>query len=194
MSDFDDFMISQAVEKNQVISDLLDRANTAEAALAANDEKWQKVLAQNISTFNANVAAAQDEIERLLTRMGATEMKDHLQTVDERDAAEETLSQAYYLITGNSPHWSNLFGHQEALQDIDDAQRCLRAEIAENAALKAQIATLTAAVKDHSTEAVKLRMIYGEVFSGTIEKSLVRTFNALLAARAKAADAVKEKP
>src|ERR1039457_3953390 len=37
----------------------------AEVELAANDEKWQKVLAQSISTSNANVAAAQDEIERL---------------------------------------------------------------------------------------------------------------------------------
>ena len=69
MSNFDDFMISQAVEKNQVISDLLDRANTAEAALTAKDAEWQKVLAQSISTSNANVAAAQDEIAKLRAQL-----------------------------------------------------------------------------------------------------------------------------
>lgn len=46
--------------------------------------------------------------------------------IDERDAAEEALSQAYYLIVGRSPEWSNLFGYKEALADIDDAQSILR--------------------------------------------------------------------
>ena len=52
-----------------------------------------------------------------------------LQVIDERDAAEEALSQAYYLIMGRSAEWSNLFGHAEALQDIDDAQRTMRTAI-----------------------------------------------------------------
>ena len=48
------------------------------------------------------------------------------QLTNERDAAEDALSQAYFLITGRSPEWSNLFGYAEALQEIDEAQSLLR--------------------------------------------------------------------
>lgn len=51
------------------------------------------------------------------------------QLLDERDAAEEALSQAYFLITGRSPEWSNLFGYREALDEVDNAQELLRDEI-----------------------------------------------------------------
>jgi hypothetical protein len=54
------------------------------------------------------------------------EERAHGETIDQRDAAEEALSQAYYLITGRSPEWSNVFGYSEALEEIDDAQRLLR--------------------------------------------------------------------
>ena len=59
----------------------------------------------------------------------AEEEKAHEQTVTERDEAEEALSQAYYLIVGRSPEWSNLFGHEQALEDINDAQYALRQAI-----------------------------------------------------------------
>lgn len=49
-----------------------------------------------------------------------------LKVIDERDAAEQALSQAYYIITGNSPEWSNNFGHAEALQEITDAVTLLK--------------------------------------------------------------------
>ena len=49
-----------------------------------------------------------------------------LQLIDERDAAEECLSQMYYIVTGNSPQWSNLFGHKEALEDVADAVSVLK--------------------------------------------------------------------
>src|SRR5216683_57546 len=45
------------------------------------------------------------------------------QIVQERDNAEEALSRAYYLIMGRAAEWSNNFGHVQALEDIDDAQR-----------------------------------------------------------------------
>lgn len=48
------------------------------------------------------------------------------QLIDERDAAEEALSQAYYLVIGRSPEWSNLFGRTEALEEIEDACTLLR--------------------------------------------------------------------
>lgn len=47
-----------------------------------------------------------------------------LQLIDER--AEECLSQMYYIVTGNSPQWSNLFGHKEALEDVADAVSVLK--------------------------------------------------------------------
>jgi hypothetical protein len=75
------------------------------------------------------LAAVQAKNEHLMRRIGSVEMKEHLQTIDERDAAEEALSQAYFLIKGESPEWSNLFHYSQALEDIDDAQRCLQAEI-----------------------------------------------------------------
>jgi hypothetical protein len=58
------------------------------------------------------IAAQDAEIERL---------------IDQHDAAEEALSQAYFLVIGKSPEWSNVFGSAEALEEIDDAQRTLRA-------------------------------------------------------------------
>ena len=50
----------------------------------------------------------------------------HLQTIDERDAAEEALSQAFYIVTGRSPEWSNLFGHDEALEEIGETLSALK--------------------------------------------------------------------
>lgn len=51
------------------------------------------------------------------------------QLIDERDGAEEALSQAFYLVVGRSPEWSNHFGKNEAIEEIDSAQYVLRAEI-----------------------------------------------------------------
>lgn len=56
--------------------------------------------------------------------------REMLEVIDQRDRAEEALSQAYFLITGRSPEWSNLFGYDEALEEIDDAQQVLRKSIA----------------------------------------------------------------
>lgn len=51
------------------------------------------------------------------------------QAISERDAAEECLSQIYYLVTGRSPEWSNLFGHKEALEEIGDAVAALKGAV-----------------------------------------------------------------
>lgn len=69
-------------------------------------------------TLAAEVRRLEAELER--------EDRAHTQTCAERDAAEEALSQAFFLVTGRSPEWSNHFGHVEALAEIDDAQRALR--------------------------------------------------------------------
>lgn len=56
----------------------------------------------------------------------ADEERAMLQLIDERDAAEECLSQMYYLVTGNSPEWSNFFGHEQALEYVSDALALLK--------------------------------------------------------------------
>ena len=45
----------------------------------------------------------------------------HLQTIDERDAAEAALSDAYRAVCGKEPAWSNLFGYQDAIEEIREA-------------------------------------------------------------------------
>lgn len=49
-----------------------------------------------------------------------------VQAINERDAAEECLSQMYYVVTGRSPEWSNRFGHAHALEDVADAVSVLK--------------------------------------------------------------------
>lgn len=53
---------------------------------------------------------------------------DALQTalIDERDAAEECVSNIYCAVTGRSPEWSNIFGHANALEEITDAVNALK--------------------------------------------------------------------
>jgi hypothetical protein len=106
-----------------------------------------KRLTSDLAAANLRVEGQEEEHQRELERLESIEGKAHLQTIDERDRAEEALSQAYFLVTGRSPEWSNLFGHDEAIEDIDDAQKSLRAEIktleAKNAALKARVEQLS---------------------------------------------------
>lgn len=70
-----------------------------------------------------------DEAERELKKLEA----DCDQLMTERDEAEEAISQAYFLVTGRSPEWSNLFGHAEALEEIEDALILLRKAVSPKA-------------------------------------------------------------
>jgi len=49
------------------------------------------------------------------------EERAHGVTIDQRDAAESALSEAYLIVTGQPPEWSNRFGYREALDDIRSA-------------------------------------------------------------------------
>ena len=49
------------------------------------------------------------------------EERAHGETIDQRDAAESALSEAYLIVTGEPPEWSNRFGYREALDDIRGA-------------------------------------------------------------------------
>lgn len=52
--------------------------------------------------------------------------REALAMIDERDRAQDAISQAYYLIIGESPEWSNEFGYSQATMAIDEAQTSLR--------------------------------------------------------------------
>jgi chromosome segregation ATPase len=119
--------------------------------------------------FIERIARAEARIEALqgeLSRYASIEGKEHLQTIDERDRAEETLSQAYFLITGRSPEWSNLFGYDEALEDIDDTQKCLRAEI------NSQKDTINDMLADHAEQIKALTALHEGIVG---EKERLRT-------------------
>src|SRR3546814_637262 len=51
----------------------------------------------------------------------AREEQSHSRTIDERDAAEKALSDAYAIVTGRPPEWSNHFGYKDALDEMADA-------------------------------------------------------------------------
>jgi tetratricopeptide (TPR) repeat protein len=111
------------------LCDLADRALAAEArATKAEGERDRLISAvgEHVTVRGEYLARAQsselvtDDACRLLYG------KDLARTVDDRDAAEQALSQAYFLVTGRSPQWSSVFGRTEAVADIDDAQSSLR--------------------------------------------------------------------
>lgn len=49
-----------------------------------------------------------------------------LQAIAERDDAEEALNRAYRLVTGRSPEWSNNFGYEDAINEINERIAGLR--------------------------------------------------------------------
>jgi hypothetical protein len=71
-------------------------------------------------SMDADRIDAADAIEQQARELEKEDLA-HARTIDERDAAEEALSQAYYLVTGNNPEWSSGFGHAHAIKDIGDA-------------------------------------------------------------------------
>lgn len=104
----------------------------ASSELPAWDELYERskldhsiIVGSEVRQVIGHLRAAQGEVKRL-REQEAKEERDQLQLIVQRDAAEEALSQAYFLITGRSPEWSNLFGHDEALEEIDAAQQTLR--------------------------------------------------------------------
>ncbi len=65
--------------------------------------------------------------------------------IDERDEAEEAMSQAYYLVTGRSPEWSNNFGYEQAHEDIAATVNLLKQAVKDQ---QATIERLTRALED----------------------------------------------
>lgn len=74
---------------------------------------------------NKRLAGAFD----VLIKEVRTGERDLDQAIGERDAAEECLSQMYYVVTGRSPEWSNNFGHEQAIEDVGDAVDALKSAV-----------------------------------------------------------------
>ena len=62
-----------------------------------------------------------DSLCRQLERESNWLDKQLIGALKERDEAEEVISEIYFLIIGNSPEWSNSFGHKEAIEAIVEA-------------------------------------------------------------------------
>jgi Lar family restriction alleviation protein len=65
-------------------------------------------------------------------REGETKLEN---AVSERDAAEDAVSQIYFIVTGHSPEWSNTFGFEQAIQEIEEAINLLKQAAKTNAVL-----------------------------------------------------------
>ena len=61
-----------------------------------------------------------DELEAKDKRIAELE-RDETQLIEERDSAEQALSDMYEAAMGDRPEWSNLFGYADAIDDV--AQR-----------------------------------------------------------------------
>lgn len=55
-----------------------------------------------------------------------------LKAIDERDAAQEALARAYYLVTGQVAEWSNAFSYDDALREIENWGECEERELTES--------------------------------------------------------------
>lgn len=90
--------------------------------------------------IEANLVSAKLKRERESTRtlaagvvkMAAKHERECLEIIDQRDKAEEAMSQAYYIVTGRSPEWSNKFGYDEALEEIGDVVSVLKQAVKAN--------------------------------------------------------------
>ncbi len=56
--------------------------------------------------------------ENLAGKIDDLKDKDELHTIDQRDAAEDAISEVYNLVIGRAPEWSNLFGYSDAVAQI----------------------------------------------------------------------------
>ena len=96
-----------------------------------NDELFDEALlnvdgdvdaanAFNLLAGPETVLALLDELEAKDKRIAELE-RDETQLIEERDSAEQALSDMYEAAMGDRPEWSNLFGYADAIDDV--AQR-----------------------------------------------------------------------
>lgn len=114
----------------ETIEDVYTEWNTRHAQPQAQGDDIKSIL-RNIFSFVAEEDFKENMVDESY-RVLSPYLKPHgddTAIIDERDLAEHAFSQAYYLITGKSPEWSNHFGYAEAIEEINDAQKLLRASV-----------------------------------------------------------------
>jgi len=132
--------VSDTPRVNSVIQKMIDENGEEVLYVAPDDARpLERELAKTSVLLQRGIDRLEplldenDELRADLARVTAElekEERRHEQTLTERDNAENALSQAYFLIIGESPEWSNNFGHNDAIDEIDDAQRLLREALA----------------------------------------------------------------
>lgn len=85
-------------------------------------------LIERIASLTAENTSLCDLVEReeneksllrdMLRAELADEEQEHVRTIIQRDAAEEALANAYAAVTGHEAVWTNLFGYDDALNEI----------------------------------------------------------------------------
>ena len=110
--------------------------------LATNMRKTLMTLCDVVDGWQKKCADLQAKLEEQGREL-RNEEQEHERTIIHRDAAEESLSLAYLTVTRNEAVWSNLFGYDEAVNDIAAELQRLRTENAEKdriiAALKLRV-------------------------------------------------------
>lgn len=103
------------------------RLRAREAEQAARIEELDKL--DRVAPFEASIADRDRKIAEQaaeiewLKEQHETEM---LKVIDQRDAAEECVSDIFFKVTGQSPEWSNKFEFSDALEEIEDVATTLR--------------------------------------------------------------------
>lgn len=129
----------------------LQRLRIAELTAERDDaNRTIATLNQENSAFSDRLAELEAENDRLKKQTGLDGIDRLHMTLGDY---EQSLGQAYYLITGRSPQWSREFALREVMQEIDDAQKILRARIA---FLESANADLTKKLAEAHEEAAKV--------------------------------------
>jgi hypothetical protein len=91
---------------------------------AGNVAQKQVRLAADLRKELSTVTAQKEALEKEL----AEEQRAHMQTIGERDDAEEALGNAYAWVTDNPAEWSNCFSYTDATNEIAEVMQRLRAK------------------------------------------------------------------
>ena len=93
-----------------VVLDVLLRGNSAPSPIMMQDVEAEAQLI---------VAAVRRQLARPADPAHISEA-DETRLIERHDAAEDALSQAYRIVTGDLPEWSNMFGYWDALGEIEE--------------------------------------------------------------------------
>lgn len=111
------------IPKTQPVSE--PARTTYEKQLKQAEERQQPFLKDGEVNRQAEVLKWRERALNAEEKLSQAE-RNHLQTIDERDEAEDALGDAYVFVTGNAAEWSNLFGYDEATNEIAETLKELR--------------------------------------------------------------------